>query len=203
MHALERFVHREVLMVSREDFRVLGEQNEVLQDVDEPLLGEHAVQRRLPIGVLGGLVASIDALPLNEARLVGGDCANLGVKHVTGDAEGVVHEKRWNLSFVVLNLLVGIFAVSVGSSGRLQFKENERKTVNEYDDIWTFVGAAFDVGPLVNNVEAVLFGIAVIDQAHDVCMLFFAVKPACLHTVLQHVHKDAVPDDEVAALDFF
>ena len=35
--------------------------------IDEPLLGEHAVQRGFPIGVLGGLVAPIDALPLNEA----------------------------------------------------------------------------------------------------------------------------------------
>ena len=188
-------------MVAGQDLGVLGEQDEVLQDIHQPRLGEHAVEWRLPVGELGGLVAAVGALPLHEARLVCGDGADLGRKHVADDTERVVGEKPWYLLLVVLDLLVCVGVVGLGTRRALQLEEHERQAVYEHDDVGALVGTALDVGPLVHDMELVALGVVVVHQPHDVGAILLAVVPAHLDAALQHIHEHAVLGHQGAALD--
>ena len=83
--ALRGLVHPEVLVVRGENLNDLlvgvVEADEVAKDVAEAVLAEHAVDGRLPARVVLRVVA-IEALPLAEAILRGGNGAYLGRGHV-------------------------------------------------------------------------------------------------------------------------
>ena len=203
MHASKCLVHSEVLMIASKNLCILGEQDEVLQDVDETRLGKHAVQGCFPIGELSCLVAAVNALPLYKARLVGGDGADFGVQHIADNAEGIVHKERRNLALVVLDLLIGIFIVSISASRRLQLEKHERQAIHEHDNVGPFVRSALDVGPLVYDMKLVALGIVEIYKAHDIVLIFLAIVPADLHATLQHIREDLVLGNERAALNLF
>ena len=103
---------------------------------------------------------------------------------------------------VVLNLLVGIFVIGFGTSGRFQLEENERQSVHEYDNVGTLIRSPLNEGPLIYDMKIVAIGIIEVDETNDIVAVFLAVEPANFHAALQHVREGFVLSNEGPALDF-
>ena len=109
------------------------EQDEVLDEVEQPLLGQHAVEQRL--GIHAPLVLLGVALPLDEVLPLAGDRAVAGLVAVAHDEEGVVVE---GVGDAVLAQVVGEVVVEAGADvpiDGLQLDEDQRQAVDEADQI--------------------------------------------------------------------
>ena len=129
-------------MVSRDDFArgarlALVEQDEVLDDVQQPLVRQHAVQQHL--GFQAALVPLVEPFPLGEVLPLAGDGAVAGAVAVRHDQEGVVME---GMGDDVLVRVVGEVVVKPLADvlvDRLQLDEDQRQAVDETDQVGTAV----------------------------------------------------------------
>ena len=132
-------------MVSRNDlpgtaWLAVVEQDEVLDNIQQPIMREHAVQQHLGIEI--ALVRLVEPLPLREVVPVAGDRAVAGMVAIRHDKEGVVMEGMSDDIVVHVVGQVVVKALTDISVDRLQFDEDERQPVDEADEI----GATIVVG---------------------------------------------------------
>ena len=202
--AVGRLAHREVLVVPSEYLHnALGrvvKADEVVHDVDEALLAEHAVEHRLPVGVRRSRVVAVHALPGDVAVLLGRNGAHARLGEVAHHAEGVRHEQAGDVLHVVAQLLVGVARVGLLARRALQLKHDERHAVHEHDDVGPLLGV-LDEGPLVHHVEAVVQRVPVVQEVDDVVALLLAVVEVHLYARLQVVVEDLVLLVERARVD--
>ena len=137
-HRCHRLVDPQHLVVPRDHLPrrarlTLIEQDEVLDDVEQPVVRQHAVQQ--PLGVQAALVGLVEPLPLGEVLPLAGDGAVAGAVAVRDDQEGVVMEGLRNdaLVHVVGEVVVETLA-DVLVDG-LQLDEDQRQPVDETDQI--------------------------------------------------------------------
>ncbi len=157
-------------MIARHDLAyraglALVEQDEVLDDIQQPILGQHAVEQHL--GLHAALVRLVQPLPLAEVLPLAGDRAIARAVAVADDQEGVVVE---GMGDDVLVHVVAQVAVEAGADvlvDRLQLDEDQRQAVDEAHQI----GAAVVVGraqagelQLAHRQEAVVVGVAKINH---------------------------------------
>ena len=144
-HGSHRPVDPQNLMVSRDDLAggarlAIVEQDEVLHDVQQPVVGEHAVQQYL--GVQAPPVCLVEPLPLREVLPFAGDRPVAGAVPVRNDQEGVVMEGMGDDVLVQVVGEVVVEALADVPIDRLQLDEDQRQPVDETDQI----GAAVVVG---------------------------------------------------------
>ena len=144
-HGRHRPVDTQYLVVSRDDFPrgtrlALVEQDEVLDDVQQPVVGEHAVKHHL--GVQAPLVRLVEPFPLEEVLPPAGDRSVTGAVPVRHDQEGVVMEGMGDDVLVNVVGEIVVEALADVPVDRLQLDEGERQAVDEADQ----VGAAVVVG---------------------------------------------------------
>ena len=109
------------------------EENEVLDEVEQPLLGQHSVQQRL--GVDTSLVLLRVALPLNEMVPLARDRAVASLVAIAHYKEGVVVE---GVGDAVLIQVVGEVVVEAGADvpiDSLELDEDQWQTVDEADQV--------------------------------------------------------------------
>ena len=109
------------------------EENEVLDEVEQPLLGQHAIQQRL--GVDTPLVLLRVALPLDEVLPLARDRAVAGLVPIAHHEQGVVVE---GVGDAVLAQVVGEVVVEAGADvpiDGLELDEDQRQTVDEADQV--------------------------------------------------------------------
>ena len=138
-------VDAEHLVVSRNDLPrgarlALVEQDEVLDDVEQPIVRQHAVQHHL--GFQAALVRLVEPLPLGEVLPLAGDRAVAGAVAVRHDQEGVVMEGMGDDVLVHVVGEVAVEALADVPVDRLQLDDHQRQAVDEADQ----VGAAVVVG---------------------------------------------------------
>ena len=157
-----RVVHAQHLMIAGHHLaRRAGlagvEQDEVLHDVQQPVMGQHAVEQHL--GLHTALVPFVLALPLGEMLPLAGDRAVAGAVAVADDEEGVVVE---GVGDDVLVQVVAQVAVEAGADvlvDRLQLDEDQRQAVDEADQVGPAVvarGAQAGDLQLAHGKEAVV-----------------------------------------------
>lgn len=125
-------------MIARHDLaRAAGaavvEEHEVLDQVEEPFLRQHAVEQHL--GVDAALLVLVVALPLDEVLPPARDRAVAGVVAVADDEEDVVVE---GVRDRVLVQVVGEVVVEPGADvlvNRFQLDEDDGQAVDEADEI--------------------------------------------------------------------
>ena len=144
-HGRHRPVDAQHLVVPRDDFPrgarlALIEQDEVLDDVEQPIVRQHAVQHHL--GVQAALVRLVEPLPLGEVLPIAGDRAVAGAVAVRHDQKGVVMEGMGDDVFVHVVGEVGVEPLADVPVDRLQLDEDQRQAVDEANEI----GAAVVVG---------------------------------------------------------
>ncbi len=136
MQRLDGVVDTQVLVVLRhrldEPTRPLGEGDEVLRDVKQPITVARATQRRLEAND-PHLALGVDLLPLREVIPGRVRRADLGVGTVREDDEGVEPEDLADgVPVVTQVVVVGVPHVLVR---HLQLDENERNAVDEQHDV--------------------------------------------------------------------
>ena len=109
------------------------EQDEVLYDVQQPVMRQHAVQQHL--GVYIALVRLVEPLPFGEVVPLAGDRAVAGAVAVRDDQESVVMEGVGDDVLVHVVGKVVVEALADVLVDRLQFDEDQRKAVDEADQI--------------------------------------------------------------------
>ena len=111
----------------------LVEQDEVLDDVQQSVVRQHAVQQYL--GLYAALIRLVESLPLGEVPPLTGDGAIAGAVAVRDDQEAIVME---GMRDDVLVHVVGQVVVEPLADvlvHRLQFDEDQRQPVHEADQI--------------------------------------------------------------------
>ena len=194
---LHRLAHREILVIPRQYLgRLLAvprKEDEVLQNVQQPLFLEHPLVKGLELhhgGVLG-LVGAFP-LPLHEAVQPRGDGAGHVGGQVADDADGIVIEQRGDVLHVVADLPVGVFGAGPLLGGAFQLHQHERQPVDEQDHIRPAGIAVFHEGILVHNQKLVALRPVIVHQPHDPRPLLAARRILHRDAVLQPVHKDPV-----------
>ena len=202
---LHRLAHREILVIARQYLgRLLAvprKEDEVLQNVQQPLFLEHPLVKGLELhhgGVLG-LVGAFP-LPLHEAVQPRGDGAGHIGGQVADDADGIVIEQRGDVLHVVADLPVGIFGAGPLLGGAFQLHQHERQPVDEQDHIRAAGVAVFHEGILVHHQKLVVLRPVIVHQPHDPRPLFPALDILHRDAVLQPVHKDPVFLQKAAAV---
>ena len=111
----------------------LIEQDEILDDVQQPIVRQHAVQQ--PLGIQAALVCLVEPLPFSEMLPLAGDRAEAGVVAVRNDQEGIVMEGMRDdaLVHVVGEVVVETLA-DVLVDG-LELNEDQWQAVDEADQI--------------------------------------------------------------------
>ena len=90
-------------------FGVFLEDNEVLEQIEEPLPLERATHQHFEfVGRLGRVLLAVDRAPNFEPFLIGRERANARLRTVGDDEEFVVVEQRGDLSGVGPELFVGV-----------------------------------------------------------------------------------------------
>ena len=137
-HGRQRPVDAQHLVVPRNDLprgarlaRV--EQDEVLDQVQQPIVRQHAVQQHL--GFQAALVRLVEPLPLGEMPPLAGDRAVAGAVAVRHDQEGVVMEGVGDDGLVHVVGEVVVEALADVPVDRLQLDEDQRQAVDETDQI--------------------------------------------------------------------
>ena len=116
------------------------EQDEVLDNVQQPIVRQHAVQQHL--GFQAALVRLVEPLPLGEMPPLAGNRAVAGAVAVRNDQEGIVMEGVSDDVFVHIVGQVVVEALADVPVDRLQLYEDQRQAVDKTDQ----VGAAVVVG---------------------------------------------------------
>ena len=144
-HRRDSLIHTQHLMVARHHLAHCPgfagvEQDEVLDDVQQTVLGQHAVDQHL--GGHAALVPLVQALPFAEVFPGAGDRAIAGAVAIADDQQCIVVE---GMGDDVLVEVIAQIAVEAGADilvDRLQFDEYQRQAIDEADQ----VGAAVVVG---------------------------------------------------------
>ena len=133
----------------------LAEEGEVLHQVEQPCLVAGAPDHRLQTDdALFAFV--VDLLPLGEVLPPGCHAADLALRAVRQDDEGVVPEDLRNRVLVVGEvLLVGVLQSLVRC---LQFDEDQRDAVHEADQIGTLLAVVAGNPELRGEEEVVVLG---------------------------------------------
>ena len=156
LHPGERVVDAEVLVVAGEQLdeptgQVL-ERDEVLDQVEEALLGAHAPDHRLQRD-RAFLALGVDLLPLREELPARRDGPDLGLRAVGEDEESVRDEQvRDGVAVVAEVVVVGVLQVAVR---RLQLDEHQRDAVDEADQVGAPV-VQVGVNPELGDEEEVV-----------------------------------------------
>ena len=111
----------------------LVEHDEVFDDVQEPVMRQHAVQQHL--GFETALVRLVEPLPLAEVPPLAGDRAVAGMVTVRDDEEGVMMEGMGDDILVHIVGEVVVEALADVLVDRLQFDEHQRQAVDETDQV--------------------------------------------------------------------
>ena len=111
---------------------VLGEQREVLDQIEQPRAVAGAAQHHLQRHA-ARLVLALDALPLEEPLPVGRERADAAVGAVRGDEQRVEPEQRGNLLLVAREVLVERRARR--HAGLLQLDHHPGQAVDEADQV--------------------------------------------------------------------
>lgn len=168
-------------------------EDEVLQNVQQPLFLEHPLVKGLELhhgGVLG-LVGAFP-LPLHKAVQPRGDGAGHVGGQVADDADGIVIEQRGDVLHIVADLPVGVFGAGPLLGGAFQLHQHERQPVDEQDHIRPAGVAVFHEGILVHHQKLVVLRPVIVHQPHDPRLLFPALDILHRDAVLQPVGKDPV-----------
>ena len=144
-HCRHRLVHTQQLMVARHHLAhragLAGiEQNKILHNVQQPVLGQHAVEQYLCRHI--SHVFLVQALPLAKVLPSAGDGAKTGVVAVADDQERIVVKRMRD---DVLVQVVAQIAIETGPDvlvHRLEFDEHQGQPVHKTHQI----GAAVVVG---------------------------------------------------------
>ena len=144
-HGRHRPIDAQYLVVSGNDLPrgarlALVEQDEVLDNVEQPIVRQHAVQQHL--GFQAALVRLVEPLPLGKVLPLAGDRTVAGAVAVRDDQEGVVMEGMGDDVLVHVVGEVVVEALADVLVDRLQLDEDQRQAVDETDQ----VGAAVVVG---------------------------------------------------------
>ena len=95
---LDGAAHGEILVITREDLYgvrcIVGEQYEILDDIQQSVALEHALVEGVELGVGSIFIAAILGFPLHEAIQSRSDGSGLVGAQVADDAEGIVIEDR-------------------------------------------------------------------------------------------------------------
>jgi hypothetical protein len=165
-------------------------QDEVLDQIEQPLLGEHAVEQRL--GVQARLLVLRIALPLDEVLPLAGDRAVASLVAVAHHQEGVVVE---GLGDAVFGEVVGQVVVEAGADvpvDSLQLDEDQRQAAHEAHEIGAPVVVrhphALDL-QLPHGQEAVAKGVTEIDD--------LGVRVAGFAACVPPLDRHAAPDESV------
>ena len=166
------------------------EQYEVFQDVQQAVLGQHAVEQHLGSHIAS--VGFVQALPFAKVLPRAGDGPKTRVVPVADDQEGIVVKR---MRYDVFVHVVAQIAVKAGADvfvHRLQFDEHQGQAVDETHQ----VGAAVVVGgaqtgelEFAHHQKAVVGGIAKVDHRR--------VRGAQLSLRVAVVHRNAVPNERV------
>ena len=145
MHGGDGVVDAEDLVVAGDDFAgaaglAVVEQDEILDQVEQAVFGEHAIEQHL--GFHAALVLLVVPLPFGEVLPLAGDGAVAGAVAVADDEKGVVVERVIDAGFAEV---VGQVVVETGPHVQIdgfELDEHQRQAVDEADQI----GAAVVVG---------------------------------------------------------
>ena len=176
------------------------EQDEVLDEIEQPILRQHAVEKSF--GVEASLVLLRVALPLDEVFPVARDRAVAGCIAVAHHQEGVVVE---GVSDAVLGEVVGKVVVEPGADvpiDRLQLDEDQRQAVDETHQVRAPVvvrhAHALDL-QLAHGQEAVVRDVAEVDHLRvRVARLAGGIAPLHRHPAADEAVELAVVLDERA-----
>ena len=137
------------------------EGHEVLDDVEQALLGAHAPDDRLQRH-RSFLTFGVDLLPLGEELPARGDGPDLGLRAVGQDQEPVRDEEvRDGVAVVAQVVVVRMLQVAVRC---LQLDEHQRDAVDEADQVGTAV-VQVGVNPeLRDEEEVVVLGVLPVDD---------------------------------------
>ena len=118
---LQSLFHRKILMIARQHLVVsdalMGEAEEIFQDVQKAFFGKNALEKGVKLGVLRVFVAAVLGLPLHEAVFARCDGAGLGDKLIAHDAQGVVDKERRYVVHIVPQLAVRFGNISIFPHG--------------------------------------------------------------------------------------
>ena len=137
-HGIHGPVHTEHLMVAGDDLSrrpglALVKQDEVLDDVEQPIVREHAVQERLGFQAAG--VRLVHPLPLGEVVPAARDRAVTCLVPIRDHQERVVMEGMGDDVLVHVVRQVVVEALADVPVDGLQFDEHQRKPVDEADEV--------------------------------------------------------------------
>ena len=113
------------------------EQDEVLDNVQQPIMRQYAVQQHL--GFQAALVRLVEPLPLGKMPPLAGDGAVAGMVAIRHDQKGVVMEGVGDDVLVHVVGEVVVEALADVSVDRLQLDEDQWQAVDEADQIGTAV----------------------------------------------------------------
>ena len=135
-HRRHRPVDSQHLVVARDHLPrraglALIEQDEVLDDVQQPVVRQHAVQQHL--GINAALVGLVEPLPLGEMLPFAGDRAVAGAVAVGDDQKGVVVEGMGDDVFVHVVGEVVVESLANVPVDCLQLDEDQRQAVDKAD----------------------------------------------------------------------
>jgi len=204
--ALQRLVHRVNLMVPRQDFKrrlpVAHEQDVAADDLQEPLLVEHAPNQHFQLRRLRGRqLVAFDGAPGHEAVLVRGQRAHAGVDAVAGHQACVVGEERGDDALVGLQLVVAVGDVHVLVGCALELHHGERQPVDEHHHIRPLLHAALHHRKLADSQKIVVpRAVEVKDSRFLGLEAAVALPHRHVHAVRHHAVKGAVVHDEAGAL---
>ena len=195
LRRLDGLTDSEVLVVSGEDLELLqalvGKADEVLDDVKETLLREHALEERVELRVLRILIAAVLRFPFHEAIFAGGDRASLAGQMVAHHADAVVDEHGRYLVHVVADLRVRFRRVGLLARRALKLHQHNRQTIQEKEYIRALV-AVLNKCPLVSDDEGVVVRILVVNQIDEPGTFLAPDEISHLHAMLDIVHEHGV-----------
>jgi hypothetical protein len=196
-------VHPEHLVVPRQHLAraarpAVVEDDEVLHEVEQPLLREHAVEQ--PLGIEACLVGLRIALPFDEVLPPAGDRTVARLVAVAHHQEGVVVK---SVGDAVFGQVIGEVVVETGAYipvDGLQLDEHQRQPIHEADQVRAPVvvrhAHALDL-QLAHRREAVVRGIAEVDDASPhISGLAGDVTPFHRHPAADEVMEFAVVLEE-------
>lgn len=206
-----RFLHRladgEVLVIPGQNLNrllgVAGKEDEILQNVQQPLPLEHTLVEGVKLGIGGVLIAAVFGLPLHEAVQAGGDGARPVGGQVADNADGVVDKQGGDVLDVVAQLVVGVLHPRVLLGGAFQLHDHQGQAVEEQNHVRAAGAAVFDVCILVYHIEGVVVRVLVVHQADQGGALLPLGEILHLYAVLEIPRENPVLLHQTAAVKVF
>ena len=157
------------------------EQNEVFDNVQQPVFRQHAVEQHL--GGHAALVLFVQPFPFAEVLPLAGDGAITGVVAIADDQKSVVMKRMGHDVFIKVITQIAIEPGTNVLVDRLELDEHQRQAVDEAHQI----GAAVVVGraqpgelEFAHRAKAVIAGVAKVDHRR-LCMARLALRIPITH----------------------